>query len=54
MGCTTEHRGRRPNVFVSDTGHCMGDFRKGNYQEIRKSLPFIDGNDKMKNKTATE
>ena len=30
------------------------DFRKGNYKEIRKSLARIDGNDKMKNKTATE
>ena len=30
------------------------DFRKGNYKEIRKSLALIDGNDKMKNKTATE
>ena len=30
------------------------DFRKGNYMEIRKSLALIDGNDKMKNKTATE
>ena len=30
------------------------DFRKGNYKEIRKSLVLIDGNDKMKNKTATE
>ena len=25
------------------------DFRKGNYEEIRKSLAIIDGNDKMKN-----
>ena len=30
------------------------DFRKGKYKEIRKSLALIDGNDKMKNKTATE
>ena len=30
------------------------DFRKGNYTEIRKSLALIDGNDNMKNKTATE
>ena len=30
------------------------DFRKGNYKEIRKSLALIDGNEKMKNKTATE
>ena len=30
------------------------DFRKGNYKEMRKSLPLIDWNDKMKNKTATE
>ena len=33
---------------------CRRDFRKGNYKEIRKSLARIDGNDKMKNKTATE
>ena len=33
---------------------CRRDFRKGNYKEIRKSLVHIDGNDKMKNKTATE
>ena len=33
---------------------CRRDFRKGNYQEIRKSLAHIDWNDKMKNKTATE
>ena len=30
------------------------DFRKGNYKEIRNSLAHRDGNDKMKNKTATE
>ena len=30
------------------------DFRKGNYEKIRKSLALIDWNDKMKNKTATE
>ena len=30
------------------------DFRNGNYKEIRKSLAHIDGNDKMKNRTATE
>ena len=34
---------------------CRRDFRKGNYnKEIRKHLAHIDGNDKMKNKTATE
>ena len=33
---------------------CRRDFRKGNYKGIRKSLAVIDGNDKMKNKTATE
>ena len=33
---------------------CRRDFGKGNYKEIRKSLARIDGNDKMKNKTATE
>ncbi len=33
---------------------CRMDFRKGNYNEIRKSLAHVDGKDKMKNKTATE
>ena len=33
---------------------CRRDFRKGNYKQIWKSLARIDGNDKMKNKTATE
>ena len=33
---------------------CRRDFRKGNYEEIRKSLAHIDWNKKMKNKTATE
>ena len=27
---------------------------KGNYKEIRKSLAYIEWNDKIKNKTATE
>ncbi len=31
---------------------CRRDFRKGIYQEIRKSLAHIDWNDNMKNKTA--
>ena len=39
------------NVYVKQ---CRRDFRKGNNNEIRKSLALIDGNDKMKNKTATE
>ena len=33
---------------------CRRDFRRGNYEEIRKSLAHIDGNDKMNNNTATE
>ena len=33
---------------------CRRDFRKGNYKAIRKSSAHIDGNDNMKNKTATE
>ena len=33
---------------------CRRDYRKGNYKQIRTSLTLIDGNDKMKNKTATE
>ena len=30
------------------------EFRRGNYEEIRKRLELIDWNDKMNNKTATE
>ena len=33
---------------------CRRDLRRGNYEEIRKSLALIDWNDKMNNKTATE
>ena len=33
---------------------CRRDFRRGNYEEIGKSLTSIDWNDKMNNKTATE
>ena len=33
---------------------CRRDFRRGNYEKIRKSLALIDGNDKMNNKKATE
>ena len=33
---------------------CRRDFRRGNYEEIRKSLALIDWNDKRNNKTATE
>ena len=44
-GLTTEHRGSK---------QCRRDFRRGNYDEIRKSLALIDWNDKMNNKTATE
>ena len=33
---------------------CRRDFRRGNYEEIRKSFASIDWNDKMNNKTATE
>ena len=33
---------------------CRRDFRRGNYDEIRKRLALIDWNDKMNNKTATE
>ena len=43
--------------FKSDKAkvkQCRRDFRKGNYKEIRKNLALIDGNDKMKNETATE
>ena len=32
---------------------CRRDFRRGNYDEIRKCLALIDWNDKMNNKTAT-
>ena len=33
---------------------CRRDFRRGNYEEIRKSVALIDWNNKMNNKTATE
>ena len=33
---------------------CRRDFRRVNYEEIRKSLALIDWNDQMNNKTATE
>ena len=33
---------------------CRRDFRRGNYEEIRKCLALIYWNDKMNNKTATE
>ena len=39
----------KPNVT-----RCRGNFRKGNYKEMRIILAHIDGNDKMKNKTGTE
>ena len=32
---------------------CRRDFRRDNYEELRKSLALIDWNDKMNNKTAT-
>ena len=32
---------------------CRRDFRRGDYEDIRNSLALIDGNDTMKNKTAT-
>ena len=38
-------------LYTLDQGR---DFRRGNYEEIRKSLALIDGNDKMNNKMATE
>ena len=40
--------------YKTKVKQCRRDFRKGNYREIRKLLAHIDGNDKMKNKTATE
>ena len=33
---------------------CRRDFRRGNYEEIWKSLALIDWNDKLNNKTASE
>ena len=33
---------------------CRRDFRRGNYEEIRKSLALIDWSGKINNKTATE
>ena len=45
------------NQTKTKVKQCRRDFRKdklGNYIEIRKSLALIDGNDKLKNKTASE
>ena len=42
------------SYWISIFKQCRREFRKGNYKEIRKRLAHIDGNDKMKNKTATE
>ena len=45
------------NQTKTKVKQCRRDFRKGklgNYKEIRKSLALIDGNDKLKNKTASE
>ena len=44
------------HIDVTKVKQCRRDFRKGNYKEITKRLTHtsIDGNDKMKNKTATE
>ena len=33
---------------------CRRDYRRGNYEEVRKSLELMDRNDKMNNKTPTE
>ena len=55
---STDHNQLHFNINVKSdktkVKKCRMDFRKGNYKEIRKSLAHIDGNDKMKNKTATE
>ena len=32
---------------------CRRDFRRGNHEEVRKSLALIDWNDNINNKTAT-
>ena len=55
---TTDHNQMHFNINIKSdrtkVKQCRRDFGKGNYKEIRKSLARIDGNDKMKNKTATE
>ena len=55
---SSEHNQMHFNIYrksdKTKVKQCRRDFRKGNYKEIRKSLAFIDRNDKMKNKTATE
>ena len=57
LGCS-DHKQLHFNINIKSdktkVKQHMRDFRKGNYKEIRKSLAIIDGNDKMKNKTATE
>ena len=55
---SSDHNQLHFNIIIKSdktkVKQCRRDFRKGNYKEIRKSLAHIDGNAKMKNKTATE
>ncbi len=54
---TSDHNPLHFNISIKSdktkVKQCRRDFRKGKYQEIRKSLAHIDWNDNMKNKTAT-
>ena len=64
MGYTTEHRGRRPKVFVPGTGQFLNSTcirTNQSNKDIRYSAiltertrTLIDWNGKIKNKTAAE
>ena len=55
---SSDHNQMHFNINIksdrTEVKQCRRDFGKGNYKEIRKRLALIDGNDKMKNKKATE
>ena len=53
---SSEHNQLHFNIKSDKTKvkQCRRDFRRGNYEKIRKSLAIIYGNYKMNNKTATE
>ena len=54
---SSDHNQLNANINIKSdktkVKQCRRDFRRGNYEEIRKSLALIDWNDKMNNKTAT-
>ena len=56
--CSSDHNQLHFNINIKSdktkVKQCRRDFRRSNYEEIRKSFAIIDWNDKMNNKTATE